>query len=615
MRFRSHGRGFGRAGRVFRSLGYLENVSWADAPPEGRPVEPDRLDGAHLLWLFALLGGTVFIVLEPLANFALFGSDTGEYYRLTDALLASGHLPSTYLGWGSAYPDFPGIFLLGAATAGATGVDALSALTWTIPVVSALAVLPMFLLFRRLFPNDSVAFVGSGLATVAFPRIFSLAHPAPLALGDFLVVAALWMFVEGRRDVRWYVPLGVTSAALILTHHLSSYFFVVSALGSLVLVELYRPRSWSQRFPLRELVFGAAFLGVLFAYWFSAPSFLATASLGSIHNSPGLLAVFEAGAAGAMGLAGLLLRWRRARPVRRDVVRIPTDRSVIRDFAFLLGGSFLGILVVTSFPLPGTSQTTTISAVLYFTPILAIIALAAGTRRLVSAARLGPYSIAWLTAVGLSALLALATADPVISPARHAEYLVIPLGLLVAIGVGRLVARSEQRWGRPAVLAGAAAVVLLIAANGAIAYPPPAVFGGFQEGLTDGDAALWGWAAIGLPAGTVVASDHRLSSMIFGFDGNRATWDSTPNLFTGSDWGLAAAELRSSEAPHNLSPIDAVAIDGTMRGSGVALDPSSLALPMSPAATAWFLSPPFVPIYENGPQSVYWVDGPVSDSR
>ncbi len=585
-------------------------------PPELGPVRPaspaGHLELYHLIWVLALVGGVVFLVLEPLGSFPVFGSDTGEYYRLTASIAQTGHLPSAYLGWGSQYPDFPGTFLLSAITAGAAGTDALTALTIAIPVVAALSALPLFLLFRRVFPNDTVAIVGAGLATVAFPRIFSLAHPAPLAIGDFLVIAALWMFVEGRKDARWYLPLALASGALIVTHHLSSYFFVLSAFAALLVLELYRPGAWSRRFPLRELAFGAAFLLVLFAFWiYEAPGFLPTVSEGGLGHGPGLFLLFEAGAIGAMVVSGLLIRWRRERPRPSGTVRWPSDRSVARDFAILLVGTFVGILVITHIPLPGTSQTTTVSAVLYFAPMLAIVALAAGTRRLVSFSKLGPYAIAWLLAIGLSALLALATSDPVMSPARHAEYLVIPLGLLVAIGIGRLLARSGDRWGRPAVLAGGIAVALLLGANAAIAYPQPADFGGFQEGLTFQDAALWGWAGHGLPPNATVASDHRLSSMIFGFDRHNATWDSTPGLFTGSNFTIAGEELEGSDAPHALLPIDAVAIDETMRSTGVALDPSGLAIPMSSSATAWFEAAPFVPIYENGPQAVYWVDGPM----
>ena len=60
--------------------------------------------------------------------------------------------------------------------------------------------LPLFLLFRRLYPHDAVALLAAAIASIAMPRLFSIAHAAPVALGDFLGVAALWMFVESRRD-------------------------------------------------------------------------------------------------------------------------------------------------------------------------------------------------------------------------------------------------------------------------------------------------------------------------------------------------------------------------------------------------------------------------------
>ena len=294
---------------------------------------------------------------------------------------------------------------------------------------------------------------------------------------------------------------------------------------------------------------------------------------------------------------------------------MPTDRAILRDFAIIGAGVAIGSVVLIVVPLPGTSgQVTSPAGILWFVPLTLMIAGGAGSRRLVFFERLGPYALTWVAAVGLSALLALGTGDEVISPARHAEYLLIPLGFLAALSLGRIVARLGDRGGRRAVAAGSVALVLLLTANAAIAYPPPADLGGFQEGLTNGDAAVWLWVGIGLPPTAVVASDHRISSMVFGFDGNPSTWGSTQYPFTGSpgDWSLVASELNASFAPHGTKqPVDAVIVDGVMYG-GVALDPSQLAMPLSSAAQVWLSEAPFVPIYESGPQVVYWVDGPIS---
>lgn len=522
------------------------------------------------------------------------------------------------MGWGAAYPDFPGIFLLAGATAGATGTDTLTALIVVIPVVAVLSVFPLFLLFRRLFPHDTIALLAAAISSLAMPRLFSIAHPAPLSIGDFLVVAALWMLVEGRRDERWYVPLSLTSAALILTHHLSSYFFLVSALGGILLLELWKPGLWSRRFPMRELVFLGGFVTGLFLFWFYGTTvFVSKVILAGVHMSTGVsFAGFEAlGLAGVAVVAFAIYLRRRSARAPRPWVRLPTDRSVIRDAGIIAAGVFGGIALVIFVPVPGTSQTTTPSAILFFAPILALCIFGAGSRRIFSSSRVGPFTLTWLGALGLSALgwlilstyLSSANYSQIVPAGRHVEYLFLPLGLLFAVGIGRLVARAGDRYGRRAIVVGSVAVLVLLGANAAIVYPPQHDFGGFQEGLTVQDATLWMWAGIALPSHAVVASDHRLSSMIFGFDGNPATWDSTPSLFTGSNWSAAASELRGTPAPSNVLPVSYVAIDSVMY-SGVALNPTAYAAPLSAAAIAWFESVPFVLLYEDGPQTVYLVD-------
>jgi hypothetical protein len=578
------------------------------------------MDRATFLWLLSLALIVVFVALQPYYTYALFGSDTGEYYRLTAALLSTGHLPhgSAYLGWGRAYPDFPGIFLLSGGAAGAYGTGPLNALTVVIPVVAVLSVFPLFLLFRRLFPNDTIALAGAAISAVAMPRLFSIAHPAPLALGDFLVVAAIWMFVEGRRDIRWYFPLALTSAALVVTHHLSSYFFVVSALGGLLFFELWRPGWWSRRFPTRELAFLGIFVTGLFLFWFyGTTAFVATVLLPGLQGSSAAsFGAFEALGLVAIVVTGVLIRWRRhGYTVTRPRSRLASDHSVLRDAAVIAAIVFGGIIAILFVPIPGTTQTTSAAAILWFSPILVLSVFAAGSRGHVSMNRSGPFTLAWLGAIGLSALAWLfagtyyssAGLSQVVPASRHVEYLFIPLGLLFAIGIGRIIARAGDRYGRRAIVAGTVAFVVLLGANAAIVYPPPSDFGGFQEGLTAQDAALWMWVGIGVPHTAAVASDHRLSSMIFGFDGNPATWDSTPVLFTGNSWSQAQLELESSPAPTTERPIAYVAVDSVMYG-GVALNPNANALPLSASAIGWFQAPPFIPVYENGAQVVYLVD-------
>jgi hypothetical protein len=598
--------------------------------PEIRPSGAGRppLRPETLLWLVGLALLLLFLALEPYLSFSVFGSDTGEYYRLTVDLATSGALPhgAAYAGWGSAYPDFPGIFVLAAGASGALRIDPMSALTIAVPAVAVLSVFPLFLLFRRIYPHDSVALLGAALGSVAMPRLFSVAHPAPLALGDFLCIAGLWMLLESRNDPRWYVPLAIVAGALIPTHHLSSYFFAVSALGGILFLELWRPGLWSPRFPLRELAFVAGFVTATFLFWFyGTTTFVAKVLLPGFGGSSlvGFGAFEAAGLLAVLG-AGLLVRWRRHRPTsRRRWVRLPSDRSVVRDAVLIAIGIFALASALVLVPVPGTTQRTTAEAIVWFAPVLGLGILCAGDRRAVTTARMGPFALTWVAALALSAagtigLAELGAAVPsfgtatslaaTLSPSRHAEYLIVPVALLAAVGAGRLIARAGSRAGRRAIVAGAVAALVLVAANGAIVYPPPADFGGFQEGLTHGDAAVWMWIGLAEPSNQTVASDHRLSSLIFGTDGNPATWVTTPSLFNGNDPGAATAELRASGVPNPATarPIDLVVVDGVMR-TGVALNPSDLAAPLSPAAIAWLSQLPFLPLYENGYVVVYLV--------
>ncbi len=601
----------------------------ASATPRALSARSNGPSGSTAVLLAGLAVLLLALVLEPNLGYAAFGSDSGEYYYLTAHLVATGGLPhgAAYGGWGSAYPDFPGIFLLAAGGAQALSVGPFDALSVIVPAVSMLSVVPLFLLFRRLYPNDHVALLGAAFSSVAMPRAFSIAHPAPLALGDFLAVAALWMFVESRNDRRWYVLLAPTAGALIVTHHLSSYFFAIGALGGVLLLELWRPGLWSRRFPSREFAFVAAFVTTTFVFWFyGTTDFVAKVLLPGLAESTAVgFASFEA--LGLIVVAGsvAVVRWRRGvGRSSRAWVRVPSDRSLVRDLIVIgavVFGAAAALLVV---PIPGTSQSTRPLAILWFTPVLALGLLCTGSRRSVTSARLAPFALTWLGALGASAaamlgfavlgatsprLTVLSDLSATITPDRHVEYLFLPLGLLIALGAARLVQRAGERGGRRALVAASLAIVLVVAANAAIVYPPQADFGGFEEGLTRGDAGLWMWVGIAVPAGSTVASDHRLSSFLFGFDDLRATWVTTPALFVGSSWSAARAELNSSGVPNPARPaaIEYVAIDAVMYG-GVALNPADLALPLSAAAIQWFSDRGFVPVYENGAQVLYLVD-------
>jgi hypothetical protein len=574
-----------------------------------------------LVLLAAVLFLALFIGLEPLLTYPIWGSDTGEYCYLTQYLTTHGSLlVNGYTGWGSGYPDFPGIFILSGAVAESTGISSLVSLEYVVPILGALATVPLFLLFRRLFHNDGVALLGAAIAAVVFPRVFIISHPTPDALGDFLAISALWMFVEQRRDVRWFIPLTAVSVALIMSHHLSSFYFLLSAIGIMVGLELVAPRRWSLRFPMREFAFIGGFVATLFAYWgLYATAFsqqIIPQGIPSLHLSLGSLFILL-GAGTIVGLVFLavLVHLRRTRlGVGRSPLHLrwPTTRKLYRDASILTVLAFGGVCALIFVPIPGTGQTFLPLDVIWFTPFLLLVPLTAGGIPTSSASRLGFAPYVWLIAIFFVVAFSAATNSQALPVSRSVEYVAIALSLMVSVAVGGLIGRLDTPMRRRAAVVGA--VVLLVGLNAVTAYPPSQLTLGFQEGFTYQDLAEASWAASSLPAHSVMASDHRLSDLYFGLSGNNATWSTTCHLFLGNTSACnsydgnetAVQELASTLAPHSHQPVDAVAVDQTMVSSGVALDPSQPALPMNSTALAFLQGPSFTLLYENGAQEVWW---------
>jgi hypothetical protein len=105
-----------------------------------------------------------------------------------------------------------------------------------------------------------------------------------------------------------------------------------------------------------------------------------------------------------------------------------------------------------------------------------------------------------------------------------------------------------------------------------------------------------------------VATDHRLSSTIFGFAKLMCTWDSAYEILHAGRTEDALPQLRSCDTPVGKRKIDYVVIDRIMLDEGVALLQWENAQPMSKDAFNKFLDAPFEMVYDNGEVWVFRVN-------
>lgn len=547
--------------------------------------------------LGAILLGAVAITLSPLWSFLYWGSDTGEYFAILRSLVRTGHVSTTYYGWGITYPFFPGAFFPQAGLVEIGGIDTSTVLSLLLPILGALGVIPIFLIGIRVAKEPRFALFAAAFLAGAMPHVYTTAHSAPATLGDLLVLTNLLLFLRLRADPRAIGPLLLVSGTLIVTHHLSLYFFLLMALGAIVIRGLVRP--WSAHpGAIREV----AFLGVLlvgtFAFWFGYATTFRDSILTDVSIHPWWL-LFAGFAAGLVALAGLIAMRRRI--TWRYRPRVPGLRRLAGSFALAAGAILVIGSITVLWGVPGTTVRIPLEGLLYLVPLTILMSFSAAGRKFLDFEREGLQPSAWLVAILLSAVVGITAAPRVLIPYRHTEFLMIPFALFAGVGLFRLLDLSGWRGSkRTAVLAACGALLL---ANGLAGIPPPSTFAGWREGTIPAalDPAYWARDH----ADGLVVSDHHASTTVFGFGGVNATWDRTTVPFVVSI-GDPYAGLRAIPSPSGTKDGTYVWIDRDME-AGVRLNPWDPAVPMDPAVIAKFDGSPFIKMFDNGYARIYWI--------
>ena len=238
----------------------------------------------------------------------------------------------------------------------------------------------------------------------------------------------------------------------------------------------------------------------------------------------------------------------------------------------------------------------------YFLPFFAFIALCGAGRKHLDFAVGGLESGGWFLALALSAAFGALVAPRVIIPYRHAEYMVVLLALPVGSGFARLLELGDLGRRR---LATGALVGFLVVGSALSAFPPTGLIVNYEEGARPAalDAAYWAGANVD----GLLATDHRASTLAFGFGGVDATWDTAALAITAPDFATARAEMCLVDSPSGPRRVDYVLIDADL-ARGVQLSPFSPATPLSPAAEAKFSGVPYLKVYDNGYAQVYFVN-------
>ena len=559
-------------------------------------------------WVWAALAAvlTLAVVMRflPLASFMIWGSDSGEYYTLTRGLLQNSELVTGYNGWGFGYPSFPGMFILTGEAQLLTGLGLFESMLWVAPFVSSLSVIVIFLIARRTFEDPRAGLLAGAVLAVVTPAVYATSHPMPGSIGDLLALSCILLLLKSLEKRSALPALGISTLALVMTHHLSTFFVLVPVLLALLVRELVRLRTDRQRTMIEGgyLVF---LLSATMLFWYGyATPFRDRV----IPEGFGLSPWTVLGLAFASLLVIPLLVLLRRRLLPRALYRpgFPSVRKVTAYFALFVVAGAAALAAIALLTTPGTSIDVDDRAAYWLLPMIFLMGISIGGIGRAEYSRDGVFVLSWLGAISLSVMVGIATNNHVLLPYRQSQYFIEPMAVLIGAGAVFM----HDHWNldldrRKALAAGAAftTVVLLCAAT---AYPPREIMGGFEEGTTyqEMDSVLW-LREDGPPA-ELVATDHRMSSMTFGFAGLNASWDDARQTLHGN-YSAAAAEMAGLETPSGEHSVTLVLLTPSIE-AGAALTQWETARPLSSDARAKFSSELFSKLYESNGVKIYRVD-------
>jgi energy-converting hydrogenase Eha subunit A len=437
------------------------------------------------------------------------------------------------------------------------------------------------------------------------PSAFSTSHAMPGTLGDMLALMCILLLLKALENRAALVALGFSTAALVMTHHLSTFFVLMPVLLALLVRELIRVR-WDVVRTKVEGGYAVFLLSLTLLFWYAyAVPFRERVIPEAFNTSPWVMLVLAYLA--LLLIPMLVLLRRKLSPAGKYRPAFPSFRRVAIMYALFIAVG-VTILAGTAFvTMPGTNINVDDRAAYWFTPQLLLIGISMAGTGWAEYSKDGMFIWAWLGALTAIFILGAATDNHVLIPYRMTQYVIEPLAVFAGAGAIFLHDQWNGTGDRRKAVAMGSALAITFLLSAATAYPPTEIVGGFEEGTNADEMDSVHWLRTGEGNAELLASDHRMSSTVWGFAGINTSWDDAKLTLHGN-LEEARGEMRGLQTPTGLHRVELVLLDPTIE-SGVALEQWETAKPILGAAKEKFSDPLFIKEYESNGVVIYRVDG------
>lgn len=586
------------------------------------------MDRPGWILFFIILLAFLFRSIPAWTN-AAWGNEIGVYYGLTNSFVKYGTIFNTYEGWGGSYNYFPVLYIVGGIVHHMTGASIFTSLTYTAPVFGALTCLFLYFITYELFDSKQIALLAAAFLAVNPIHLYQTSHAAPLTMGHFFMLLSILLFLKFKRRKRFIIPLAISSGLLIMSHHLTTFMYIISLIGIIFASNLLSPKRVKKLY--LEFVYLLAFSAGAFAYWLiiAGSHFNSFFKGGSYMTPKIMLLVFYI-------LLVLLLLFTNI--LKKYALKIPYPiykGKYDSRIGLITVGLLLGFLIIASFfiTIPGTTTKLNWEMVLVSIPLVCIIAFLIIGIPYLSGMKVRPILNGWMGAVLFSMLFAFITNNTVLFPNRHFEYLMEPLSIVAAIGaynyylygvmyrkqrvMGEKKKHAPRLWIKnPSTFRKScfSLIVLILVLNGISSYPMRNPSGKYVEAVTDPDLEAVKWLIYNVDMNLTIATDRRLGQVVHGVGGFKNVTDDDEIywLWYHDKWENCTNELNTTNIT-DKPPISYVFIDNIMYKNGVRGKALVEPRPMTEESYSKFSEYPFVLVYRNQTLNqkkwaeIYWV--------
>ena len=571
-------------------------------------------------WVIPLILVTaIAILLRTLPSLlnAAWGVDFGIYYGLTNSFVETKSLINPYNGWGSSYQYFPVLYAITGFAHFITGIDTIQLLPKIAPIFGGLTIAILYFIVYELFKKRSIALISAALLSTATFHVYQTSHAAPLTIGHFFMMISIFFFIKFIKKSTYLIPLFISTALLIMSHHFTMYFYIISITTMLFVYTFHHSNLWKKSYQILAYVLFASISA--FMYWMlvATPVYDNFMNGKLLVSSPWVIQLYFI----STSVGFLLCKY--SDTIKNNLPTLQINHqpySITKKVIIAFSAILIASLIAIKTGIPGVHIALTPLAVAYSIPMILLASFSLSGFSLLKQEYNGYLVYGWSIALIGSFLFSISSAK--LMPDRHLEYLIVPLCIPAALSIHYLIKshtiteitslinphkfihqpqslKSHLRTIAIPVIVGS-----LIIANTMAAYPTIDALDSLDERVSDPCISVLDWMDGNVSNSSVIASDHRLSMLCWA-NGYNITYGETNTTWYAKNLSGCIDQLKQLNITHIL-------IDDIMREKVVNVDVGRY-FHMTNESYDKFKEDPFTLVYRNATfnndfEEVHWIE-------